>query len=145
MAQGNVEIVKRVYAAINRALVEGTEPNRVTLEQLRALFDPEVEIRQMDDIAGTAGTFRGYAGLAQAAAELMADLLDIQFTANEYFEVSDTVVADATAAAKGRESGVPIKIRVGHLWQLRDGRVVRWVVHRNLEEALEAAGLGGGA
>jgi hypothetical protein len=32
-------------------------------------------------------------------------------------------------------------MRVGHLWVLGDGRVLRWVVYATPEEALEAAGL----
>jgi hypothetical protein len=56
-------------------------------------------------------------------------------------QLGDGVVTDVRVYVTGQGSGAASDIRVGHLWVLRAGRVVRWVVYRRLEEALEAVGL----
>ena len=137
MAGQSVEVVQRVYDAISRGHFEGPEAAELTSE----LFDPDVELRQLADIAGTSGTFHGYGGLLKAKRELDEPLAGIEWTLETYEELETTVVATATCRGTGRESGVPFEITVGHLWELRDGRVVRWVVYRTPEEAREAAGL----
>jgi hypothetical protein len=44
-------------------------------------------------------------------------------------------------SAIGRASGAPAEISVGHLFELRAGRIVRWVLYPKPEDALEAVGL----
>jgi ketosteroid isomerase-like protein len=145
MSRENVEIVRRVYEAWNRYAGTGFEEaasNPEVVALVGELFDPDVEVQQLADIPGTGGTFRGYEGLLASAGELMADLDDIQFTLGENFEVGELVVFAVTASGKGRTSQVPAEMRLGHLWELRDGRVVRWVVYPTADAALEAVGLG---
>jgi ketosteroid isomerase-like protein len=53
----------------------------------------------------------------------------------------DRVVALTHQSGTGRESGVPVEFKVGAVWELSDGRVVRLRSYLSHAEALEAAGL----
>jgi len=137
MASQYLEVVQRIYHAWS-----GGDYKRAGAAELTAqLFDPEVELRQLADIAGTSGTFHGYRGLLKARLELEEGLADMQWTVADFAETENGLVTTATCRGTGRESGAPFEITVGHLWELRDGRVVSWVVYRTPEEAREAAGL----
>ena len=108
---------------------------------VQELFDPDVELQQMEDVVGTTGPFRGYEGMLRSRQEIFAEFADMYFVPEQHFEVDDSVVTIARAFGIGRRSGVEMDMRVGHLWVLRAGRVVRWVVYATPAEALEAVGL----
>jgi ketosteroid isomerase-like protein len=149
MSRENVEIVRRVYETLNlaerRVARRGDQvlpsPEQIA-EMMGELFDPDVEVQQMAGIVGTAGTFRGYDGLLRARAELAEGLVDLEWRPDEPFdELGDRVVVGVRASSTGRASGVRSELQIAHLWELKDGRVVRWVVYPSRAEALEAVGL----
>jgi ketosteroid isomerase-like protein len=137
MASQNVEVVQRIYDA----LTYGDFERAGATELMKQLFDPEVELRQLADIAGTSGEFHGYGGLLKARLELVEVIAGMGWRTDDHTEFGTGVVTTVTISGTGRESGAPMEITVGHLFELRDGRVVRWVVYRTPEEAREAAGL----
>jgi ketosteroid isomerase-like protein len=53
----------------------------------------------------------------------------------------DRVVAFTYQSGTGRESGVPVEFKVGAVWELQEGRVVRLRSYLSHDDALEAAGL----
>ena len=55
--------------------------------------------------------------------------------------VDDTVLAFIRVSGRGEASGAGFDIRIGHLWTLRDGVVVRGEGYGDRGAALEAAGL----
>jgi ketosteroid isomerase-like protein len=136
--QENVEIVRRVYEAINRGLTaSGAEAAGLFLE----VFDPAVVLEQWTALPGTGGVFHGYEGLLSGWRELTESLEDIRFVLEHHVETGDTVVFAVHARARGRESQVDVSLRLGHLWKLKDRRVVRWAAYSTVDEALAAAGL----
>jgi ketosteroid isomerase-like protein len=145
MSQENVEIVRAVYAGINEAGATRllASPDATRRQMYEQFFDPELEVRQSAELVfDTAGTFHGYEGFLEATRELVDALGDIQFEVREGFEAGDTVVFEVRARAAGRGSGVPVATRlIAHLWELKEGRVRRWIVYPTLSDALEAAGL----
>jgi ketosteroid isomerase-like protein len=145
MSLENVEIVRNLYAGLNRAGAARllALPDAIRRETFEQLFDPELEIRQSAELVfDTAGTFRGYEGFVEAARELVEALGDIQFEVGKGFESGDKVVFEVRARASGRGSGVPVETRlIAHLWELTGGLVRRWIVYPTLEDALEAASL----
>ena len=58
-----------------------------------------------------------------------------------FWDTGDKVLVFVRATGRGTASGAGFDIRIGHLWTLRDGLVVRGEGHANRDEALEAAGL----
>ena len=66
----------------------------------------------------------------------------IHFEPERFFDVDDErVLVFARVSATGQMSGAQVEIRVAHEFTIRDQLVVRFKVHVNRDEALEAAGL----
>jgi len=53
----------------------------------------------------------------------------------------DRVVALTHQSAIGKESGVPVELNLGQVWELEEGRMIRARNYFSHAEALEAAGL----
>ena len=53
----------------------------------------------------------------------------------------DTVFLWLHCSGRGRESGIPLSMRLAHVITVRDGRMTRLVVYLSKAEALRAAGL----
>ncbi len=144
MSQENVEIVRNVYDALNRTSVGAflAMPDSSRRAIFERIYDPGLELRQSPEaVFDTVGTFRGYEGYLEAGRELVEALGDIQFDIGKAFEAGDNVVFDVVARATGMGSGIPVERRIAHLWELKEGLVLRWIVYQTLEQALEAAGL----
>ena len=137
MSQENVEIALRLYDALNG----GVAVDEMTDELLAVVFDPAVEIQQLSSLAGTTRTFRGYEGLRDAQRELEEALTHNRWEPLEHFANGDRVAFAVKASRWGRASGVRVERPVGHLFELRGGRISRWIVYPAPEQALEAVGL----
>jgi ketosteroid isomerase-like protein len=135
MSQENVEIVRQLY---NEFL---SKPNRMFDSAVLGFFDPDVEIRQSASLVGTGGTFHGYEDIERSARELFEVFRDLYFVPLRLFDSGDHVVATVEAHAYGKDSGAEVNEEVGHVWKLREGRVVAWHVYWDPSQALEAVGL----
>ena len=145
MSQENVEIVRRLYEAMNSAGVAAIYnlPDAERKRVFEQWFSPSFEIRQDEDLVfDTKGTFRGYEGFVESARELVEAFSDLRFEPSTTYESGDTVVFEVRALATGRGSGVLTEIpQFAHLWELKDGLVRRWYVYKTVKEALAAAGM----
>ena len=138
MSQENVEIVRRIYDAFDR----GQTPTSAGAGDLfLEVFDPEVVLEQWAALPGTGGVFHGYEGMLIGWRELTESLDEIRFVIERYVETGDTLVFAVHARARGRESQIDVDLRLGHLFDLRNRRVVRWAAYASFDEALAAAGL----
>jgi ketosteroid isomerase-like protein len=137
MSQENVDLVLRVYDALN----DGVPEDEMTDDLLAVVFDPAIEVRQLSSLAGTAGTFRGYGGLRETQRELEEALTDNRWEPLEHAASGDKVGFAVRASGRGRASGVRVERPVGHLFEFRDGRISRWIVYPAPEDALEAVRL----
>jgi len=61
----------------------------------------------------------------------------------EFFEHGQRVAVSIRQRARGGASGVEVEIRIGHLWTVDAGRIVRLEVFPAREDAREAALAGG--
>jgi ketosteroid isomerase-like protein len=138
MSQENVEVVRRFYEGLNSGVPEAA--SAISDDVLATVFAPAIELRQLADIAGTSGTFRGYEGLRESWRELHEGLQDLRWEPFDHAANGDLVAFAVKFSAIGRTSGAPVNIRVGHLFELRAGRIVRLVVYARPEEALKAVG-----
>ena len=137
MSQENVEFVLRLYDALN----DGVAVDAMTDELLAAVFDPAVEVRQLSSLVGTTGTVHGYDGLRQTQRELEEALSDNHWEPLEHVREARQGRLRGKGSGRGRASGVRVERPVGHLFEFRDGRIIRWVVFGEPEQALEAVGL----
>src|SRR6476659_6498735 len=125
MSQENVEIVRQLYELV---LASGRVEDPAMAEIVPRFFDPEVEVRQMSRMLDTAGEFHGYKGLADSVREVIGPFAALRWVPEEIRAAGDQVAAAVSVSGAGRLSGAPIEIRIGHLFTLRDGRVVRFEV-----------------
>ena len=134
MSRENVEVVRRIYAAVD------TDAAPAVL----ALFDPEVEWDTTplgsEGITGT-GVYRGYDGIREWFRLWNEAWADSTFDLGEVIEAGDQVVAVVTRRGRGRTSGVKVEAPGAVLWTIRAGRALRVVLFPTREDALEAVGL----
>ena len=137
MSQENVEIVRRVFAAVARG----------DTEAVLSLYDPDVEwdgsrhawATVMGD---TQAGWRGHEGLRKWSREYYAMWEALDDEVEELIEAGDRVVSVVTTRARGRASGIEVewKHNAG-VWTVQEGKIVRVVWFPTCAEALEAAGL----
>ena len=135
MSQENVETITRLYDEFL------ARPERLTDLEVLQFFDPAVEIRQSASLLGTEGTFHGYDGLADRAREVFETFRDLHWVPIRLMESGDHVVAIVEARGYGRHSDVEVNETIGHVWTLREGRIVAWHIYMDGSQALEAVGL----
>jgi ketosteroid isomerase-like protein len=129
MSQENVEIVRRLYSAWNvrdvKAVTELTHPNVEWIPDRRVGHGP---------VRGGENIVRFFMDQAEPFEEFRVE-------AERFWDLDDKVLVFLRTTGRGAVSGAGFDIRIGHLWTLRDGLVVRGEGHANRDEALEAAGL----
>ena len=133
MSQENVEIVPRVWAAVERG----------DTEAVLALYDEDVEYDFTRSPFQSAGigqsAYRGHDALRGLFRERY-DWEQIEDHCRELIEANDEVISVVTSRGRGRGSGIEVeRTHVGR-WSLREGRVVRVRWFGTLDEALAAAG-----
>jgi ketosteroid isomerase-like protein len=145
MSQENVDVVRSIYERWNRHAAANAEviaSGNVEYEGFALdLFDPAVEVRQIDAIPDTAGTFHGHEGLLRNAKELLDAFESLEWAPERWTEEGEWLVVWVRVIGVGRSSGVETEAHVAHAWRVRGGRVTDFRVHPSEEEALKAAGL----
>lgn len=129
----SIETVRQAYEAF-KALDE---------DALIALCDPEVEFGT--SAAAPGGTYRGHAGARRYLKEIEGAFGD-RWDA-EVERVADAggerIILVARVFGEGKD-GVPLELHVAHVWELRDGRLLRGTVYPHPEDALDAVGAAAG-
>jgi ketosteroid isomerase-like protein len=132
MSQENVEIVRSAYE-------DGwfdKDPERL-LEHA----DEDVEYANPPE-AIEPGTRRGKTEIRRAFANLQQGFEESRHEVRQLYGVGDpVVVADVTYIALSQGSAVELVQREAHTWTFRDGKIVRFEWGRDLQAALEAAGM----
>ena len=138
MSQDNAKIIEKLY---ERVIAPGKLEDRAAAQLVPEYFDPEVHLRQMSGFVDTTGDFYGYPGLRDSTRELVRSFSNCGFVPEEIRVADDRVAVAALATGTGKRSGAPFEKRVGHLFALSEGRVVRWEVFDDPADAFRAAGL----
>ena len=125
--QGHVAIVRRIFDAFERGDYDGI------MGELR----DDVEFRNPAH-AIESGIRRGPAGFRRAL-ENVNQIIEFTVEFEEMRQIGDTVVVGYRAIGTGRESGVPIDQRFGHVWTFEGGKVKSLEWFRSYDEALTAA------
>jgi ketosteroid isomerase-like protein len=130
MSQEYVEIVRGLIEAWDR----GDYP-----AALKSI-DPDIEVN-IAFHADLDGTYRGHAGLAEVMDAFWAEFENPRIETEEVMPAAGDVIVAVRFSGRGRRSGVEIEMPAWHVWQMRQGKAVRWRLLRTKREALEAAGL----
>jgi len=130
MSEQNVEIVRRLYEAWRQ---DGYGP-------VPELMDPEIEFVN-PAYAVEPGTRHGYDGFAAAARSLGSVFSPYRVLDAQFFDVGDQVAVRARVATQSVAGEVPVEAERGYVFDLRDGKVIRFAWFSDPLEALEAVGL----
>jgi ketosteroid isomerase-like protein len=129
MAEQNIEVVRSLYRRFNAGDWEGAAQlaaaNVVWVPDSRVGEEP---VRGRDRVIGF---FRD-----------RAEMFDEYTVQPERFEENEgQVVALIRVIGRGSASGARFDIRIGHVWVLRDGVIVRGEGYGDRDRALEAVGV----
>jgi ketosteroid isomerase-like protein len=131
MSQENVEMVNELFARF----VAGDR------ESWRNKFAEDVVWDTSATTMPAAGIYRGHAGVEQFFVEWLGAWEDPVIESLETIDAGDSVVSAFRWTGRGRTSGVQTQREWFGVYDLGEGRVVRWRQYDTRAEALDAAGL----
>jgi len=130
MGTQSEESVRRLADAITRR-----DPDAAV-----AVCDPEVEFLSVLAVSGRA--YIGHDGIRQYFDDVSSAWEEWRVEVHRVAAAPDGRVAIVmTMHMRGKESGAALSQRTGHIWTLRNGKLLRNQPFREPEEALRAAGL----
>jgi ketosteroid isomerase-like protein len=121
------EVIRSVYAAFGAGDVTA----------LLALLDPDVEIRQSEELPW-GGTYRGHEEALGFFGALTAHIAT-RVEVDRLIVAGDTVVENGRTCGRALHSGREFAIDETHVWGVRDGKVVR--MHAYVDHAAMLAAL----
>jgi hypothetical protein len=125
------ELVRALYEAINaRDYAAGF-----------ALLDEGFEWLEPEQTL-LSGNHRGFDEVRQAIEAQLEVWDEFTIEPEQFHEVGDRVAVPIRQRARGGSSGVEVEIRIGHLWTVRGGKIVRLEVFPVREDARKAARAG---
>jgi ketosteroid isomerase-like protein len=134
MSDGNIEIVKRGFEALDAGGVEA----------MIELLDPDFEATVPPELSVEPDTYSGHEGMRRYFAAFEG-LEDVRFEFVDAVAKGDKVVVTMILRAKGTDTGIPVE-QLGHqVWTIRDGKAVRVEAFAHKSDALRAAGLEDGS
>jgi hypothetical protein len=134
MSEENVEVVRRLYAAVARR----------DSETVLSIYHPEVEWDHTHN-PGLMGTsvWHGHEGIRQWSRDWYEAWEQVDASLEEVIDAGEEdVVAVLSYSGRGRTSGIEVSVvRMGGVLTIKEGKVVRAAWFPTRREALEAAGL----
>jgi uncharacterized protein len=131
MAEGNVDVVREMYARRERGDMDARE-----------FVDPAIEfVRIGSELPDFAGEWHGLDGMRRATVEYLNVWEDYRFEVDRMVDLGDRILVLETQTARGKRSGATISQEVGAILTLRDGLIVRWEYYWERADALAAAGV----
>jgi ketosteroid isomerase-like protein len=125
----NLELVRRVYEVMAH-----------DLERFLAFCDPEIAFINPDD-AIESGVRHGFDGVRTWFAALGESFESWRQAPVRMEAVGDRVAVETAATMVGRATGLEVDTSFGHVWTLRDGKVLTFEWFREPQQAFEAVGL----
>ena len=128
MASGNADLIRPIYEEWGRG-------------NWRPAFDvyhPEMEWGWSDEFPGLAGVFKDDRDPNPRLHAWLSEWENWRAVPEEFLETGDHVVVLATYRGRGKGSGVEIHQEGAHVFELRDGKVVRLEIFASRERALQS-------
>lgn len=132
MSRENVELVRAENTSFRRLADRGEIRSHV----LR-YFDPDCEYRPVEEI----NPLRGHDALIEWIEGWLEAWIRFSIEVDEVVDGGAFVFAVLNTNGLGRASGVEIRQRFFHVYEIRDGRILRMREYLDRDSALAAAGL----
>jgi uncharacterized protein len=130
MSQENLDVVRRAYEAMNAG----------DMGAFLGLLSRDVEWKAAKE--GTdPGTYSGHTGVGRFYDTRLEVWDQLHQQPDQLIDRGESVVAVVRTRTRGKASGVELEQGSAHLWQLRDGKVVRFETFDQPAEALAASGI----
>jgi uncharacterized protein len=130
MSQENVEIVRRIYVAMEET---GSF-------EASGLLHADVEWVNPDS-AVEPGTRKGSSAFEAAWSSIKDSFETVEFAPRDFLDAGDDVVLITIMRARGHGSGADVEHPQGHVWTVKNGKAVRLRWFHHPYQALEAVGL----
>jgi ketosteroid isomerase-like protein len=133
MSSENVEAIRRVYEAMAKG----------DFWAAGEVFDPEIMWEWSPSLAGLTGTatYHGIDAVVAATLDFFKAWDWYRQEAEQLIEIGDDVLAITRTHARMKGSELDVEDKIGEVWTLRGGKVIRYKAYDTPAEALEAAGL----
>ncbi len=132
MPGGNVELLRRGFEALSSG----------DLPRVLAFIHPEFEVAIPAAVSAEPDTYRGHEGVRRYLRSFEAEMDEIRFLPERFWEAGDhAVVVALRVTAKGKSTGIPVELRIGQVWTIDDGKATAARVYPDAANALETVGL----
>jgi ketosteroid isomerase-like protein len=132
VSKQNVEIVRRVWAAVERQ----------DTEAVFAFYDPDIV---WQDHTGALElqdhSYHGHEGVRQFWREWLEPFETFEAHSEAFIDAGDNVVVGFRLSGRGKASGAQVEWPLWNVYTIRNGLVIRIQAFETKGEALEAAGL----
>ena len=128
VSEENIELVERLYSAWRR------DGFKVVPE----LMDPDIEYVN-PRYAVEPGIRSGYDGFETAARAVTSVYGDYEISDPELQDLGERVLVRAHVKTRSHGNAVPIETERGYVFDIREGRVVRFAWFNDFDDALEYA------
>ena len=132
MSRG-IDIVKGIYEAFGRGDVVA----------VLGAFDAGVSWREADGFLYADGNpYVGPQAVAQGVFQRIGGDMDgLTLSLDNIVDGGDTVVTEGRYHATMKKTGTPVDAQFAHVWQVRDGKVVRFQQYTDTRQWAAAAGV----
>jgi len=130
MSSEDVRALQRGYEALARG----------DLETLNSLVDPDFEIGHRL-VPESSAELRGPEALAANVSQIREVFGDVRWEPQEVIDLDGRLLVRVRFEGVAGHTALPFDEDIGHVYTLRDGRMVRLDVYRTWGEARAAAGL----
>ncbi len=125
MAPGNADLIRPIYA----------EWGRGNWRPRFEVYHPQMEWGWSDEFPGLAGVYDDRRDPNPRLRSWLSEWEQWRVEADEYIELGDQVVVLVTYHGRGRGSGVEVRQPGAHVFELRDGKVVRLEIFADRDRA----------
>jgi uncharacterized protein len=129
MSEGNVELVRALYQAMNEQDVGRYD--ELVHPDAEWISDPRVGMAPRRGREAILDFFMDQAEMFEG----------VRVEVERLSAAGERVLAFVRVTGHGRASGAGVDIRIGHVWTIREGLVVRGEGYGDRDEAVRAAGL----
>ena len=131
MSQENVEVVRQALRAMDQGL-----------DRVAEFWDPDIDWRAIEGAPDDIGVFKGRASLKHYYEQWYETFDELRGEPKELIDAGDDrVVAVMSVTGRMKGSETEVDMRLGVVYTVRNGLIVRGREYATRDQALQAAGL----